>query len=373
VCHAPAEGDGIPLLRQPAVRTVVLVRMRVGLGDLLCTVPALRALRRARPDLRVSLMTWREMAPVVERFRSYVDELVDVPGWPGIPERPPRPDLIPAFLSAMRGRAFDVAVQMYGDRPAANHLTEALGARRVAGFHDPARHPADATTHLPYPASMHEVHRHVSLLQHLGVPPAGEELEFPLNREDRAEAAALLARAETEPHRYAVLHPGATSSSRRWPSRRWSAVGDALVRAGLRVLVTGVPGEQAVTAAVVRDMAEAGYDACGATSLGGFAAVLQAAMLLAGNDTGAAHLAAALGTPSVTVFLSGDPRRWTPFRRDRHRIVRADVGCNPCSHLDCPIDFRCATEVSVNAVLRQVALLPIGVDVHAAPTASALR
>jgi ADP-heptose:LPS heptosyltransferase len=345
------------LLRDPEVRSVVLVRLRVGLGDLLCTVPALRALRRARPDLHVALLTWAEMAPVVDRYPAYVDELVDFPGWPGIPERPPRPAELPAFLDRMRARGWDAAVQLYGDRPAANEVTAALGARRVGGFHDPDRHPADPATHLPYPASMHEVHRHLSLLQHLGVPPAGEDLEFPVAPGDVAEAARLLRRAGTEPGGYAVLHPGATSSSRRWPLPRWAAVGDALSRTGLRVLVTGVPGEERLTAGVTGAMAAAAYDACGATSLGGFAALLRSAAVLASTDTGAAHLAVAVGTPTVTVFQSGDPRRWAGFRRDRHKVVRADVGCNPCPHLDCPIDHRCATRVTVPAVLEQVELV----------------
>ncbi|CAA9221094.1 MAG: glycosyl transferase, family 9 [uncultured Corynebacteriales bacterium] len=338
------------LLRDPDVRTVLLVRLRVGLGDLLCGVPALRALRAARPDLHVALLTWAEMEPVVARFGAYVDELVPFPGWPGIPERPPRDPA--GFLAAVRARRFDAALQVYGDRPAANEVTEAVGARRVGGFHDPARHPADPATHLPYPASMHEVHRHLSLFQHLGVPPAGEDLEFPVTAADRAEAAPL-ARG-----RYAVLHPGATSSSRRWPLRRWAEVGDALARSGLRVLVTGVPGEEELTAAVVGGMREPAVDACGATSLGGFAALLAGAVLLVSNDTGAAHLAVAVRTPSVTVFLSGDPRRWAGLPRDRHRVVRADVGCNPCPHLDCPIDHRCADRIPVGAVLDQVALLP---------------
>lgn len=343
-----------PLLRDPGVRGVVLVRLRVGLGDLLCTVPALRALRRARPDLHVALLTWKEMAPVVARYPAYVDELVDFPGWDGIPERPPRP--AGAFLADMRARRFDLALQMYGDRPAANEVTEALGARRTGGFAATGVD-ADPATHLPYPGSMHEVHRHLSMLQHLGVPPAGEDLEFPVTAADEAEAARVLADARTEPGGYAVVHPGATSSSRRWPLDRWAAVVDELTRRGLRVVVTGVPGEERIAAAVARSAA---YDACGATSLGGFAALLAGARLLAANDTGSAHLAIAVGTPSVTVFLSGDPRRWAGLRRDRHRVARADVGCNPCPHLDCPIDHRCATRIPVEAVLDQVALAQAG-------------
>jgi ADP-heptose:LPS heptosyltransferase len=361
------------LLADPAVRSVVLVRLRVGLGDLLCTVPALRALRAARPDVRVALLTWREMAPVVERFPAYVDELIDFPGWPGIPDRPPDPAAVPAFLTAIRARRFDAAVQMYGDRPAANAVTEALGARRVGGFYDPARCAADPATYLPYPSSMHEAHRHLSLLQHLGVPPAGEHLEFPVTPADRAEAAEILDRASTEPGAYAVVHPGATSSSRRWPLERWAAVGDELAARGLRVVVTGVAREAAVAAAVVTAMTRPAYDASGATSLGGMAALLESAALLASNDTGAAHLAIAIGTPSVTVFLSGDPRRWAGFRRDLHRVARADVGCNPCPHLDCPIDFRCATRVTVDDVLDLVALTRAAQPVARAGRASAAR
>jgi len=331
------------------VRTVVLVRLRVGLGDLLCTVPALRALRRARPDIHVALLTWREMAPVVDRYARYVDELLDFPGWPGIPERAPDLDAMPGFLAAARARRFDAAIQMYGDRSAAVEVADALGAARVGGFSAAAG--AATRSWLPYPASMHEAHRHLGLLQHLGVPPAGDALEFPVTAADSAEAAAVIDRAGTAQGQYALLHPGATEATRRWPVERWAAVGDALAERGLRVVVTGVPREARIAAAVTRAMRRPAFDACGATSLGGMAALLESAALIVSNDTGAAHLAVAVGAPSVTVFLAGDPRRWAGFRRDRHRVARADVGCNPCPHLTCPIDFRCAYRLPVETVV----------------------
>lgn len=82
-----ASRGGPAPLADPATRRVVLVRLRVGLGDLLCSVPAWRALRRARPDLHVTLLTWPEMSPVVARMSRYVDELMPFPGVDGIPER----------------------------------------------------------------------------------------------------------------------------------------------------------------------------------------------------------------------------------------------------------------------------------------------
>src|SRR4051812_27758647 len=97
-------------------RSIAVVRLRVGLGDLLCTVPALRALRARLPDAHVALVTWAEMAAVVDRLRPWVDELVAFPGDPGIPERPPDGPAIAPFYAAMRARRWDVAVQAYGGR-----------------------------------------------------------------------------------------------------------------------------------------------------------------------------------------------------------------------------------------------------------------
>jgi len=91
-------------------------------------------------------------------------------------------------------------------------------------------------------------------------------------------------------------------------------------------------------------------DLTGRTSLGAYAVLLRDAAVVVANDTGTAHLAAAVGGRVVTVFLSGDPVRW------RHppalqTVVREDVGCNPCPHLTCPIDHRCALRISAGRVL----------------------
>ncbi|WP_369135646.1 glycosyltransferase family 9 protein [Modestobacter sp. I12A-02662] len=340
-------------LADPAVRRVALVRLRVGLGDLLCSLPALRRLREHRPDLRVSLVTWPEMAPVVERMGDAVDELLAFPGAQGIPERAPDADGWAPFVAAAAARRFDLALQVYGDRPAANRVAAALGAPLVGGFaptgwEAPA---ARASLHLRYPRHLHEVERHLRLFEHLGLPAGpSPAMSFPITADDDAEHAATLARAGLGAGGYVVLHPGASSPTRRWPVERYAAVGDVLAADGWDVVLSGVPAERDLAGAVAARMTSPVTDLTGATSLGGLAALLRDSAVLIGNDTGSAHLAAAVGARSVTVFLPGDPVRWA-HRGARHRAVVADVACAPCPHLVCPIDFRCAASVRTGDVV----------------------
>ena len=335
-------------LTDSSVRTLLLVRLRVGLGDLLCTVPAVRALRAARPDLHLALATWPEMAGVVDRMSPWVDELVPFPGAPGIPERPPDGSL-PTWLDAMAERRWDLALQVYGDNAAVNEVTAATGARLVGGFAPTGASGLDPALHVPYSHALHEVERHLQLLEHLGLPRgASRALEWPLTPGEEDEAANLGLRRGA----YAVLHPGATSPSRLWPVERFAEVADGLARAGLQVVVGGVPSEAVTTGALVAACSGEVIDLTGRTSLGAYAALLRDAAVVVANDTGTAHLSAAVGGRVVTLFLSGDPRRW---RHAPHlqTVVREDVGCNPCPHLVCPIDHRCALRISAGRVLQE--------------------
>ena len=342
-----------PLFDHDPPQRVALVRLRVGLGDLLCGVPALRALRARLPEAHVALVTYPEVQDVVDRMGPWIDELIAFPGHPGIPERPPQGDQAYArFLE--RAGGFDLALQAYGANPAANAVTSDLRARRTGGFFVTGEGTPDLRTSIPYPHHLHEVDRHLALMAHLGAPaPANTSLELPIRLEEEEQHEALLAETGLQPGRYVLVHPGATSPSRRWPLSRWAEVADALARRGLQPAITGVPSEREDTAALAALTEEPVLDLTGRTSLGSAAALVRDAALLVGNDTGTAHIAAATRTPSVTVFLSGDPVRFGPRGTGPHRIARTQVECNPCHHLACPIDHRCATRTTVEDVLAQ--------------------
>ena len=368
---APGAPPGGFPLRDPDIRRVALVRLRVGLGDLLCSAPALRELAAFRPDVEVTLITWPEMAGVVERLGN-VAELLPFPGVDGIPERVPDPATWPAaweaFTAAAHAREFDLALQAYGNNPAANRVAASLGARRVGGFAPAGWQPQrDPELHLPYPDTEHEVRRHLLLLERLGMPltAGSERMELPVTAAEEQAHAARLAGLSLEPDRYAVLHPGASASTRMWPLEAYAEVAARLARAGLTVVVTGSAGERPLVEALVAQArtrvpaAVPVLDLCDRTDLAGLALLLRDAAVLVGNDTGTAHLAAAVGARAVTVFQPGDPRRWA-HQGPRSRALVPDVPCAPCPHLECPIDFRCSRSTTPDHVVAAVGdLLPL--------------
>ena len=319
--------------------TRIAVIRALALGDLLCAVPTFRALRAYAPDAHISLIGLPWAAEIVDRFAAYLDELIEFPGFPGIPEVPVDPRRTTAFLASMQERAFDLAVQLQGDGSVINEFAALLGARQLAGFVPsataaPRDDPADVW--VPYPASGHEIERLLALPRALGAP-VDDQLEFPITDRDRDDAGSLLADAGIGASPFAVMHAGGSRPDRRWPAERFAAVADALAEDGMDVLLTGTAGESEVTAAVRQGMDRPASDLAGRTSLGALAALIEAASVVVTNDTGVSHLAAAIGTDSLTIFSASDRERWAPRGAGRHRAVGEGIPDGETGRVDVPI------------------------------------
>src|SRR5438105_6432141 len=115
------------------VRRVAVLRA-LQLVDLLCAVPALRALRAGLPDAEITLIGLPWARALVDRLPQFLDAFIPLPGWPGLPEQPPQVHTIPAFLESIQNRRFDLAIQLHGNGSLTNPLIALLGARRNAGF-----------------------------------------------------------------------------------------------------------------------------------------------------------------------------------------------------------------------------------------------
>jgi ADP-heptose:LPS heptosyltransferase len=305
----------------------VVVLRALQLGDLLCAVPAFRALRTALPGARIALVGLPWAADFVSRFHAYLDEFIEFPGYPGLPERAVDVRGIPPFLQAIQRRGFDLAVQMQGDGTITNGLVSLFGARLTAGFSLPggAQH---AGAHLAvYPAWLPEPRRHLYLVEWLTGIAGPDDLEFPIRPDEEDEWGRLWAAEGLRARGYACLHAGARDPNRRWPVERFVEVASDLVGRGLRVVLTGDgPDECARAQQIASACTSPVTDLSGRISLGALAAVVRDARVLVCNDTGVSHLAAALRTPSVIVFRTTDPDRWAPLDRRLHRVVRDGAG-----------------------------------------------
>lgn len=333
-------------------RRIVILRALM-LGDLLCSVPAFRALRHAYPDAEITYIGLPWSREFAQRFATYFDAFVEFPGYPGLPEREPDLERFPAFVQQLQAERYDVALQMHGSGSYVNSLTMLCAPRIAAGYFVPGEYCPDEETFLAYPEDVPEVRRHLRLMEFLGIASQGEHLELPVYPADRAALAKLAEETGIELDRCVCIHPGARYPSRRWKTDRFAQVADALAREGYSVVITGSQSEQAIGDELVAQMEARGVNLLGRTNLGTLAALIERCRLVISNDTGIAHVAAALRAPSLVIVTSSDAARWAPLDRQRHRLVMRPVDCRPCEHVICPIGFLCAESVSVDEVVDQ--------------------
>jgi hypothetical protein len=316
--------SGTSWLASQGSATLVVFRA-LQLGDMLCTVPALRALRAALPDTKIALVGLPWAQQFATRFPQYVDEFIPFPGHEAFPEQTVKHDQLADFYAGMRARRFDVALQMHGSGEQSNNVTRAFGARSLAGYGD------DPSTHReqfhPYPDAGAEPHRLLDLVHVLGAPSTSAELEFPITDADEGELAASGLACDLTPGDYVCIHPGARSRDKCWHPARFAQVADQIAREfDIRIVLTGSADEAPLTAAVANRMRYKAIDAASSMSIGAMAALMSRSRLLVCNDTGVSHIAAGLKLNSVVIFSKADIRRWAPTDKQRHRCLWDPLG-----------------------------------------------
>lgn len=280
-------------LAEPDGRPEVLVLRALGLGDLLVSVPALRGIRRARPEARVVLATPTWLEPVVDLVDA-VDVLLPTSG-------------LEVPLDLTPGRT-EIAVDLHGNGPESRSRCEAVEPQRLVGFRAPGW---DGPQWRPGGL---ERERWADLVTWHGMPAQPDDLA--IRRPDRPSPAPGCV----------VVHVGAAYGSRAWPVASFAAVARSLAAQGDQVLVTGGGGDRE-RAAAVADAAGLGEDAvlAGRLGLGAFAALVAEASLVVTADTGAGHLASAYARPSVVIFGPAPPEQWGPPPGPHVALTHADL------------------------------------------------
>lgn len=328
-------------------------------GDAAMTVPALRELRRVLPGARVTLAT-RPWAEALFAGAEFVDEVV------AVSESKAAARSVWADAREWRARRFDLAVLF------PNSFAPALSARlaRVpvrVGYATQGRG-ALLTHPLPVPewrGERHEVFYYLNVVAGLErllrgsseVEAREPDSSLTAGEERRLEASALLREfGVTESRPLVALCPGSTNSrAKRWPSERFAALADMLAeRAGAQVFLIGAGEELDISEEVARRARRRLHVLTGRTNLAQTAALLSAADLLVTNDTGPAHVAAAVGCPVVVIFGPTNPLTTRPFSQSAE-VVRKPPECAPCMLRDCPIDHRCMTAIAAEDVFERAA------------------
>jgi heptosyltransferase-2 len=348
----------------------VVVRGVNWVGDAVMTVPALRELRRVLPHAHITLAT-RPWAEGLFADADFLDEIL-------IYERKRRDvRAVAGQVSAWRKSRFDLALLFQNAFEAALIAIASRVPLRM-GYESDGRR-ALLTHAIPLPAwrsSRHEVFYYLNLVAELERLLYGSseimerEPQFALNVSEKRRAQArefLLEQGVLMDGPLVALCPGSTNSrAKRWPAERYAALGDRFAeQRGASVLLIGSPDEIEVSREVKGLMRHQPFMLTGMTDLATATAILSLAEILITNDTGPAHISAALNRPTLVIFGPTDPRTTRPFSPSA-QIVRRPPECAPCMLRDCPIDHRCMTAISPEEVFSQASLMMKGkrAEVH---------
>ena len=292
------------------------------LGDMLCAIPALRALRNYCPDAHITLIGLPWAQEIVTRFPQYLDDFLPFPGHPQLPERPATETEYRQFVDSFP-MDFEWLIQLHGDGRVTNGLASQWPANFVAGFVQKGQ-PTPSASWCHYPDG-HEVDRLLRLMSVLGAV-GSSRLEFPVTAEDFKALERVPGLRAVPDSVYVVVHAGCRSPERRLPTRFFEKIVRFLADRAV-VVLTGTNEERDLTRRLIKSNPHA-IDVAGMTSIGALAALLSHARLVVTNDSGPSHLCAALNVPSLVVVSGSDPVRWGPQNRTRHRVLDVRCGCS---------------------------------------------
>ena len=332
----------------------VLVKEVNWLGDVVMSLPALKAVRQALPQAHLALLVKRELASFFDGA-AWIDEIIPYTvarGLRGLADRR-------AVVGQIRSRHFDLAILFPKSFEAALWATLARVPRRAGVVADGR---APLLTHQAVLGAdvlqRHQVHQYLHLLrQTLGINGAGDDYTLDIHAPHRAQMRAWLAARRRRPHaRLVALAPGAAfGPAKEWLAANYAALIDLLAqRYKAECVLVGSAGERLKCEAVVAASREGALIAAGETNVGELLALLSLCDGFAGNDSGSMHVAGALGIPTVGLYGSTNPARTGPLG-PRSKVLYHRIECSPCLQRTCPFGhYNCLKQITAEEVVQSL-------------------
>lgn len=320
-----------------------LIRSPNPLGDACMSIPAVRAIKRGRPDAHVTILCRSNLEPLW-REQPEVDDVIALPGRvkPShagnlIKERRPYFDTGILFPNSTRS-----AIEMKLGGVPMIYGYEGHHRKRMLRWTIPEP-PAEPPTH--------HLERYLFIVNKLGADIVDRESLLALPRPPTP--------IDPTQSRFKIaLCPGAEfGEAKRWPTERFIRTVELLRKekndSEIEIIIVGSPAEQELGESIAEAIDHPRENLAGKTTIGELIEHLQTCHIVVSNDTGTMHLAAALGIPTVAIFGSTSPELTSPIG-SIHRVIREKVECSPCFKRTCPIDFRCMERISAERVVREI-------------------
>lgn len=331
----------------------ILVRATNWVGDAIIALPALRALRDGFPAANISILA-RPYVAEIYQGQAIADSLIpyDAKGiHAGFRGRE-------RVASELRAEGFDAALLLQNAFDAAWLAWRAGIPQRIGYARDGRRFLLTKAVKTPKAGEIpaHEQFYYLELLRRAGwlQKYTGEmciRLRVAPQTAEEAECSLLKAGARSTKLRLALGAGASYGSAKCWPPARFAEVTDRLAwQYDADVILFGAAAEAEVSAAISSEMRRAPVNLTGKTAIADLPALLSRCHLFIGNDSGAMHVAAAVGLPVVAIFGPTDPNDTAPVT-PRCTIVQNKPHCSPCFLRRCPIDHRCMTRITPEAVV----------------------
>jgi len=337
----------------------LLVRLPNWLGDSLMARPALHALRHAHPHARITAVGPLPLLELLASDRGWEE----AHAWPADAGERGR------LADRLRGERFDAALVMPPSFSSALFAWHTRARVRV-GFRAETRD--FLLTHAlrrPARGDLHLSREYLELARLLGAVSLAEVSPLAPSGEGVAGARRLLAEIGVDGGAFAILGPGAVyGPAKRWPVARFASVGRMLAARGIAPLVCGAASERDTCLEVAAAIGGGALALAGRTDIGTQAALGTLAAVALCNDSGLAHVMAAVGAPTVVVFGSTSSA-WTAPLGSKVRVVQRAPVCAPCFQRTCRIGYVCLEAVGEREVAR--ACLDLAAAGVAGPSASA--
>jgi len=338
--------------------TRVLVKEVNWLGDVVMSLPALRAVRRAYPQAHLAVLVQRQLASFFDGA-AWVDEIMPYSlrgGMAGLVDRL-------RIVAGIRARHFDLAVLLPKSFDSALWATLARVPLR-AGLASDARGWMLTHTTTLAPASLHphQVHSYLQMLHDtLAIDGSADDCAIDVadRHRDRMRAWLSTRRQRAGAPLIALAPAAAYGPAKEWPVAHYGALIDQLAdRYDAECVLVGSPGERTKCTAATAASRRGALIAAGETSVGEALALLSLCNGFAGNDSGSMHVAGALGIPTVGLYGSTRPERTGPLG-PKTRIIYHRIDCSPCLQRTCRFGhYHCLQQITPDEVA--AALLALG-------------